>query len=43
VVAKDLVQLDELVSVVFEPGGEPAVQVGPRRLWQSIVRGVANQ
>ena len=42
VVADDLVELDEL-TVTLEPARKPLVQLGPRLLGQSVVRGVADQ
>ena len=35
VVAEDLVQLDQLVSALLQPGGEALVQVGPRSTFGS--------
>src|SRR5581483_1343624 len=43
VVADDLVQLDEVGSVLAEPEREPLMQVCPQRLRQGVVRGVADQ
>ena len=42
-VAQDLVQLDEGFTVLFEPGGEAAVQVGANALRERVVGGVADQ
>ena len=43
VVAEDLVQLDQLGAVLLEPVGEALVQLGPGRLRQRVVGGVADQ
>ena len=43
VVADQLVQLDELRPVLFDPIGEAAVQVGTRRLGECVVGGVSEQ
>ena len=43
VVAEDLVALDELGVVVFEPVGEALVQLGPGCLGERVVGGVADQ
>src|SRR5439155_25606443 len=43
VVAEDLVQLDELGAVLFEPGCEALVQLGADRFRQRLVGGVADQ
>ena len=42
-VAEDLVELDEVGAVRLEPGGEALVQLGPGRLRQRVVGGVADQ
>ena len=43
VVAEDLVELDQFRGTLLDPGCEPRVEVGARRLRESIVGGVANQ
>ena len=43
VVTEDLVQLDEIGTVLFEPGGEALVQLGAGRLRQCVVGRVADQ
>jgi hypothetical protein len=43
VVAEELVQLDQVRAVLFEPGGEALVQFGSRGLGESVVGGVAYQ
>ena len=43
VVAEDLVQLDQLVSALLQPGGEALVQLGPGRFRERVVGGVADQ
>ncbi len=43
VVAEDLVELDEALAVLGEPLREAAMQVGPRRLREPVVGGVADQ
>ena len=43
VVAEDLVRLDEIVAVLFEPVGEALVQFGSGGLGQGVVGGVADQ
>ena len=43
VVAEDLVQLDEIRAVSFEPRGEALVKLGARRLRQRVIRRVADQ
>ena len=42
-VADQLVQLDELRPVLFDPIGEAAVQLGTRRLGECVVGGVSEQ
>ncbi len=43
VVAEDLVQLDELGAVLFQPGGEALVQLRPNGLRQRVVGCVPDQ
>ena len=43
VVAEDLVQLDQALAVLLEPGGEAPVEVGAGRLGEGVVGGVADQ
>ena len=42
-VADDLVQLHELGSVLLEPVRETLVQLGPSRLRQRVIGGIADQ
>src|SRR5689334_18044292 len=43
VVAEDLVQLDQIFTVLLQPLGEAPVKVGARRLREGVVGGVADQ
>ena len=43
VIADDFVQLDEIGSALGDPGGEALVQVGPGRLRERLIGGVADQ
>jgi hypothetical protein len=43
VVAEDLVQLDQLLAALFEPGGEALVQLRPAGFRERVVGGVADQ
>src|SRR5205823_14711034 len=43
VVAEDLIQLDQALAVLLEPGGEAPMEVGAGRLGEGVVGGVADQ
>jgi hypothetical protein len=42
-VPENLVQLDEIPTALFQPTGDALVQIGPGRLRQRVVGGIANQ
>ncbi len=43
VVGDDLVPLDERLPVLVEPVRETRVEIGTHRLWQGVVRSVADE
>jgi hypothetical protein len=43
VVAEDFVELDQLAAVLFDPAGEPFVELGAGRLREGVVGGVADE
>jgi hypothetical protein len=43
VVARELVQLDQLSAALFQPGGDARVQLRPSRLRECLVGRIANQ